>query len=215
MGDRYAPAEIEPKWQARWDESGINKSRESQPGKLNWFALTMFPYPSGDVHIGHWFAFAPADAHARFKKMQGFNVLSPQGFDAFGLPAENAAIERGIHPREWTYSNIENMRRQFRLMGNMYDWDREIVTCDPEYYRWNQLFFLRFYENDLAYRAEGLANWCETDQTTIANEQVKDGLCERCGTVVVRRNMTQWFFRITKYADELLQMDEIEWPDKI
>jgi len=175
----------------------------------------MYPYPSGDVHIGHWFAFAPADAHARFKRMQGFNVLHPQGFDAFGLPAENAAIARNIHPRDWTLSSMENMRQQFRSMGTMYDWDREIITCQPDYYRWNQLFFLRFLEAGLAYRAKAAANWCPGCRTTLANEQVKEGACERCGTAVVRRDMEQWFFRITKYADELLDMSSIEWPEKI
>ncbi|MCH7594722.1 MAG: leucine--tRNA ligase [Chloroflexi bacterium] len=213
--DRYAPAEIEPKWQARWDESGINKTRDSEPDKPNWYALSMFPYPSGDLHVGHWFMYVGADVHARFMRMQGYNVLHPQGFDAFGLPAENAAIARDIHPRDWTYRTIANMRGQFRLMGASYDWDREIVTCNPDYYRWNQYFFLKFFEKGLAYRAEGPVNWCETDQTTLANEQVKDGVCERCGTPVVRRNMTQWFFRITDYADELLDMSAIDWPENI
>ena len=211
----YLPGDIEPKWQARWRDSGIDRSVDSQPGRQNWFALTMYPYPSGDVHIGHWFAFAPADAHARFKRMQGYNVLHPQGFDAFGLPAENAAIERNIHPRDWTLASMENMRQQFRSMGTMYDWDREVITCQPEYYRWNQLFFLKLLEAGLAYRAKAAANWCPGCQTTLANEQVKEGGCERCGTSVVRRDMEQWFFRITKYADELLDMSRIEWPEKI
>ena len=175
----------------------------------------MFPYPSGDLHIGHWFAFTPADAHARFKRMQGHNVMHPQGFDAFGLPAENAAISRGINPRKWTLDNIDNMRRQFHLMGTSYDWNRELSTCLPEYYRWNQFFFLKFYEKNIAYRKEGSVNWCPKDQTTLANEQVKDGDCERCGTKVLRREMPQWYFRITDYADELLRMDQIEWPEKI
>ena len=175
----------------------------------------MFPYPSGDVHIGHWYAYAPGDAHARFMRMAGYNVMHPQGFDAFGLPAENAAIQRGTHPREWTLANVENMRRQFRLMGNGYDWDREIVTCTPEYYRWNQYFFLKFLEAGLAYRKAGPANWCPSCNTPLANEQVKDGKCERCETSVTKRDLPQWFFRITKYADELLQMDAIQWPDKI
>ena len=213
--DRYNPADIERKWQQRWESDGIYNAPDHVPGKENWYALTMFPYPSGDVHIGHWFAFAPADAHARFMRMQGYNVLHPQGFDAFGLPAENAAIARNIHPRDWTYDNIRNMRRQFRLMGNSYDWSREVVTCDPEYYKWNQFFFLKFLEAGLAYRQRATANWCPTDNTTLANEQVKDGACERCGTPVEKRDMPQWFFRITKYADELLEMDAIDWPEKI
>ena len=211
----YLPGDIEPKWQARWRDSGIDRSADSRPGKQNWFALTMYPYPSGDVHVGHWYAYAPPDAHARFKRMQGYNVLHPQGFDAFGLPAENAAIERNINPRDWTLASMENMRRQFRSMGTMYDWDREIITCEPEYYRWNQLFFLKFLEAGLAYRAKAAANWCPGCQTTLANEQVKEGACERCATPVVRRDMEQWFFRITKYADELLDMSRIEWPEKI
>ncbi|MBI4306943.1 MAG: leucine--tRNA ligase, partial [Chloroflexi bacterium] len=213
--DRYIPAAIEPKWQERWERDGIYRTPDNVPGKENWFALTMFPYPSGDVHVGHWYAFAPADAHARFRRMQGYNVLHPQGFDAFGLPAENAAISRNINPREWTYTNIENMRRQFRMMGNSYDWSREIVTCNPDFYRWNQYFFLKFYEAGLAYRARSMANWCPSCQTTLANEQVKEGACERCSTPVTKREMDQWFFRITKYADELLDTSKLDWPEKI
>jgi leucyl-tRNA synthetase len=212
---RYNPAEVEAKWQRRWAADDLYRTEDKVPGKENWYALTMFPYPSGDLHIGHWFAFTPADAHARFKRMQGYNVLHPQGFDAFGLPAENAAISRGIDPRRWTLDNIANMRRQFKLMGASYDWSRELATCLPDYYRWNQYFFLKFFEKGIAYRKDGPVNWCPKDQTTLANEQVKDGVCERCGTVVVRREMPQWFFRITDYADELLEMDAIDWPEKI
>ncbi len=212
---RYVPGEIEPKWHKRWDESGLYRTKDHSDGKDNWFALTMFPYPSGDLHIGHWFAFSGGDVGARFKRMQGYNVMHPQGFDAFGLPAENAAISDNIHPRKWTYDRIANLRRQFRLMGNSYDWSRQVVTCDPEYYRWNQYFFLKMFEEGLAYRAEGAANWCPHCQTTLANEQVKDGSCERCEATVERRELPQWFFRITKYADELLNMDQIDWPEKI
>ena len=212
---RYVPGDIEPKWHRRWEESGLYRTEDRADGKDNWFALTMFPYPSGDLHIGHWFAFSGGDVGARFKRMQGYNVLHPQGFDAFGLPAENAAISHNIHPRQWTYDRIANLRRQFQLMGNSYDWSRQIVTCDPEYYRWNQYFFLKMFESGLAYRAEGAANWCPQDQTTLANEQVKDGSCERCGAPVERRELPQWFFRITKYADELLKMEDIDWPEKI
>ena len=212
---RYVPGEIEPKWHERWDESGLYRTDDHSDGKDNWFALTMFPYPSGDLHIGHWFAFTGGDVGARFKRMQGYNVMHPQGFDAFGLPAENAAISDNIHPRKWTYDRIANLRRQFHLMGNSYDWSRQVVTCDPEYYRWNQYFFLKMFEAGLAYRAEGAANWCPQDQTTLANEQVKDGSCERCEATVERRDLPQWFFRITKYADELLNMDQIDWPEKI
>lgn len=213
--NRYNPAELEPKWQKRWESDGLYRTEDHEPGKDNWYALTMFPYPSGDVHIGHWFAYTPADAHARFMRMQGYNVMHPQGFDAFGLPAENAAISRGIDPHKWTLSNMDNMRRQFKLMGASYDWSRELATCLPDYYRWNQYFFLKFFEKGIAYRKDGPANWCPKDQTTLANEQVKDGECERCGTTVVRREMPQWFFGITKYADELLEMDQIDWPEKI
>jgi leucyl-tRNA synthetase len=211
----YLPAEIEAKWQKKWDTDGLYRAADSVPGKENWYALTMFPYPSGDVHIGHWFAYAPADAHARFMRMQGYNVMHPQGFDSFGLPAENAAISHGAEPREWTLSNMGNMRRQFKLMGASYDWTRELSTCNPDYYKWNQFFFLKFLKNGIAYRKNGAANWCPKDQTTLANEQVKDGACERCGTLVTRREMPQWFFRITDYADELLEMDGIDWPEKI
>ena len=180
---RYVPGEIEPKWHKRWDHSGLYRTEDQSDGKDNWFALTMFPYPSGDLHIGHWFAFTGGDVGARFKRMQGYNVMHPQGFDAFGLPAENAAISDNIHPRKWTYDRIANLRRQFGLMGNSYDWSRQVVTCDPEYYRWNQYFFLKMFEAGLAYRAEGAANWCPKDQTTLANEQVKDGVCERCEAI--------------------------------
>ena len=213
--DRYTPANIEKKWQAKWEADGIYEAADSVEGKEDYFALTMFPYPSGELHMGHWYAYAPADTYARFKRMQGYNVMQPQGFDSFGLPAENAAIERGEDPREWTYKNIENSRRQFREMGAGYDWTRELATSDPEYYKWNQYWFLKFYENGLAYRKHGQANWCPQDQTTLANEQVKDGACERCGTPVIKRALPQWYFAITKYADELLEMDQIDWPEKI
>jgi len=211
----YSPSNVETAWQDRWDEAGIYRTSDHVPGKENFYHLTMFPYPSGDLHIGHWFAFAPADAAARFRRMMGYNVLHPQGFDAFGLPAENAAIERNIHPREWTLRNVENMRRQFRMMGCSYDWSREVVTCMPEYYRWNQFFFLKFLEAGLAYRSEAPANWCPSCQTTLANEQVKDGNCERCDAAVNKRQMMQWFYRITRYADELLELGSMDWPDNI
>ncbi|MQG88181.1 MAG: leucine--tRNA ligase [SAR202 cluster bacterium] len=206
---------MEKKWQTQWESDGIYEASDYIEGKENYFSLVMFPYPSGDIHMGHWFQYSGSDAYARFKRMQGYNVLHPQGFDSFGLPAENAAIERGADPRKWTYSNIDNSRRQFREMGASYDWSRELVTSDPEYYKWNQYWFLQFYKNGLAYRENGQANWCPKDQTTLANEQVKDGVCERCGTTVTRRAMPQWFFAITKYADELLDMDDLDWPEKI
>ncbi len=212
---RYTPANIEKKWQAKWEKDGIYNAADHVEGKENFFSLVMFPYPSGDIHMGHWFQYSGSDAYARFKRMQGYNVMHPQGFDSFGLPAENAAIEHGEDPREWTYLNIENSRRQFREMGGSYDWTRELVTSDPEYYKWNQYFFLQFLKNGLAYRKDGQVNWCPKDQTTLANEQVKDGVCERCGTIVVKRALPQWYFAITKYADELLNFDQIDWPEKI
>jgi len=212
--EEYKPYEIEQKWQKKWAEDKLYYASD-QSNKPKWYALTMFPYTSGDLHIGHWYAMAPADAYARFKRMQGYNVLHPMGFDAFGLPAENAAIKRGIHPREWTLRNIENMRRQLKSIGAIYDWDREVITCLPEYYRWTQWFFLKLYQGGLAYRAKAPVNWCPSCQTVLANEQVLGGLCERCSTQVVRRDLEQWFFRITKYAEELLNFDGIDWPEKI
>ena len=212
--EEYKPYEIEQKWQKKWAEDKLYYASD-QSNKPKWYALTMFPYTSGDLHIGHWYAMAPADAYARFKRMQGYNVLHPMGFDAFGLPAENAAIKRGIHPREWTLRNIENMRRQLKSIGAIYDWDREVITCLPEYYRWTQWFFLKLYRGGLAYRAKAPVNWCPSCQTVLANEQVLGGLCERCSTQVVRRDLEQWFFRITKYAEELLNFDGIDWPEKI
>ena len=212
---RHNYQEIDAKWQARWAEDGLYRVSDDDP-RPKWYELTMYPYPSGDLHVGHWYAMAPSDAHARFRRMQGYNVLHPMGFDGFGLPAENAAISRGIHPYTWTMGNIDNMRRQLRSMGPVYDWDREVVTCDPQYYKWNQWFFLRLYKAGLAYRAHAPANWCPSCNTVLANEQVVEGgHCERCGTAVTHRDLNQWFFRITSYADELLDHSKIDWPDKI
>jgi len=211
---RYTPGEVDKKWQDRWAADNLYHVPDNDP-RPKWFELTMYPYPSGDLHIGHWYAMTPSDAHARFKRMQGFNVMHPMGFDAFGLPAENAAIKGGVHPHVSTMKNIENMRRQLRSMGNIYDWDRELVTCLPDYYKWNQWLFLKFYEAGLAYRDFAAANWCPNDHTVLANEQVIDGRCERCDTEVVRREINQWLFRVTKYADELLDHSKIDWPDKI
>ncbi|MCL0095364.1 leucine--tRNA ligase [Dehalococcoidia bacterium] len=215
MIEKYNPPEIERKWQSRWQETRLYAtSEDSDRPKL--YELTMFPYTSGDLHIGHWYAMAPADVHARFMRMKGYNVLHPMGFDAFGLPAENAAIDRDIHPHTWTMKNIENMRRQFRSMGAIYDWDREVITCLPDYYRWTQWLFLKLYEAGLAYRAKAPANWCSRCQTVLANEQVTaEGRCERCAAAVIRKDLEQWFFRITRYADELMQHEGIDWPEQV
>ena len=211
----YNPSIIEPKWQKKWKDSKIYNVDLDSKNKENYFSLTMFPYPSGDLHIGHWYAFTPADSYSRFKKMKGFNVLHTQGFDAFGLPAENAAISRNVNPMKWTFDNIDNMRGQFNLMGNSYDWSRELITCTPEYYKWNQFFFLKMYEKGIAYRKNGAVWWDPVDQTTLANEQVVEGKSERSGADVVRKMMPQWYFKITDYAEELLEMDDLGWPEKI
>jgi leucyl-tRNA synthetase len=214
MTANYNPQEIEKKWQQRWADDRLYEVSEDSP-RPKWYALTMFPYTSGDLHIGHWYAMAPSDVGARFKRMQGYNVLHPMGFDAFGLPAENAAIKRGIHPFVWTMQNVENMRRQLKSMGAIYDWSREVITCLPDYYKWTQWFFLKLYEHGLAYRGQAQVNWCPQCQTVLANEQVLDGFCERCGAAVIKRDLEQWFFRITRYADELMEFDGIDWPERI
>jgi leucyl-tRNA synthetase len=214
MADRYAPQTIERKWQAQWDAEGLYRCDLNAPAPKH-YALVMFPYTSGDLHIGHWYNFAPADAHARYKRMRGYNVFLPIGFDAFGLPAEEAAIKRGTHPFVWTRDNIERMADQLKTIGGMYDWSHTLATCYPDYYRWNQWLFLQFLERGLAYRAKAAANWCPHCQTVLANEQVLDGACERCGTPVVRRDLEQWFFRITNYAEELLDFAALEWPERV
>jgi leucyl-tRNA synthetase len=214
--ERYHHLEIEPKWQKRWEEEGRHRStvRSDQP---KYYALTMLPYPSGDLHIGHWYAITPSDAHARFKRMNGYNVLFPMGFDAFGLPAENAAIKRGVHPFKWTMGNIDRMRNQMKSMGAIFDWHREIVSCLPEYYRWTQWFFLKFYEKGIAYRKFSPVDFCPQCNTTLAREQVwgEDRHCERCGTPVIKKELNQWFFRITDYADELLDFSGLDWPERV
>ncbi|MEO8538216.1 MAG: leucine--tRNA ligase [bacterium] len=214
MTDRYNPHAIEPKWRERWEESRIYAAPDDDP-RPKWYALTMFPYPSGDLHTGHWYAMAPSDVAARYRRMLGYNVMFPMGFDSFGLPAENAAIKRNIDPKEWTYHNIDRMRGQLKLMGASFDWDREVITSDPEFYKWTQWWFLQFYKRGLAYEAESLANWCPGCQTVLANEQVIDGRCERSDDLVERKMMRQWFFKITAYADELLRYDNIDWPERI
>ena len=214
MSDAYDPAVVEPKWQKRWETDQLYRSVVDW-SKPKHYALTMLPYPSGDLHIGHWFAMTPSDARARFMRMRGYNVLFPMGFDAFGLPAENAAIQRNIHPKTWTYANVERMRRQLRSMGAMFDWEREAVSCDPAYYRWTEWFFSQFFQNELAYRGEGMVNWSETLQTVLANEQVIDGKDERTGQPVIQKLMEQWFFAITRYCDQLLNFEGLDWPEPV
>ncbi len=215
MPQPYEPAAIESKWQARWTRDGLYRLRGDDP-RPKWYDLVMYPYPSGDLHIGHWYQYAPYDTHVRFMRMRGYNVFAPMGYDAFGLPAENAAIRHGAHPYTWTMDNISRMGEQFRSMGPSFNWEQEIICCQPEYYRWNQWFFLQFYKKGLAYRAKAEANWCPSCNTVLANEQVVGGACERCGTTVERRELEQWFFRITKYAEELLDFSGLlDWPEKI
>ncbi len=215
MTDRYNPAEIEKKWQRRWEADGLYRTNLNDTQR-RFYYLSMLPYTSGDLHVGHWYNYTGPDIQARFLRMRGKNVFFPIGFDAFGLPAENAAIKQGIHPHKWTYDNIDRMRGQLKSMGAMFDWSSEAITSDPEYYRWNQWFFLQLYEKGLAYRALAPANWCPSCQTVLANEQVlPDGTCERCGTPVTHRDLEQWFLRTTAYADELLDFSGLDWPDRI
>ena len=215
---RYEAAEIEPRWQRRWEEEGLYRASEDPADpRPRFYALDMFPYPSGDLHMGHAEAFSGGDAVARYRWMRGYNVLHPIGWDAFGLPAENAAIRRGIHPKEWTYANIEQQAASFKRMGMSFDWSRRLATCDPDYYRWTQWLFLQLFERGLAYRKNAPVNWCPKDQTVLANEQVIAGACERCGTPVERRDLTQWFFKITDYAQRLLDDEEdlTDWPERV
>ncbi len=211
---KYNPKEIEGKWQQQWEIEGLGHAPDDSP-KPKFYHLVMFPYPSGDLHMGHWYNYSGHDAYGRFMSMRGYNVMQPIGFDAFGLPAENAAIKRGIQARTWTLANIENMRKQFRAMGARWDWEREVVTCLPDYYTWTQWLFLQFYKHGLAYRTKAPANWCPSCNTTLANEQVlANGTCERCGSMVIRKEIDQWLLKITAYAEELLKFDGIEWPEK-
>jgi leucyl-tRNA synthetase len=214
--ERYDPASIEPRWQARWAELNLYRTDLQDTTRPKFYMLTMYPYPSGDIHIGHWWAMTPPDVIARFHRMHGENVFFPIGFDAFGLPAENAAIKNGINPRAWTMSNIDNMRRQLRAMGSTFDWEAEVVTADPQYYRWNQWFFLRFLEKGLAYRATSPVDWCPNDGT-LAREQVvgTDRHCWRCGAKVEKRDLAQWYLKVTDYADELLDFSGLDWPEQV
>lgn len=213
---KYSPSKIEHKWQKYWESKKIYETKDSENDKRNFMLLVEFPYPSGDLHTGHWYAFAVPDIYGRYLRMKGFNVMYPIGFDAFGLPAENAAIQRKIHPRDWTKANIKKMSKQLRSMGAAFDWSREVQTINPEYYKWTQWMFLKFYEKGLAYRAQTFVNWCSKDKTVLANEQVINGCCDRCGTEVEQKELAQWMFKITDYADRLVDdLDKIDYPETV
>ena len=207
--------ETDKKWQAKWAETELYKFNPDAEGK-KLYCLEMFSYPSGaNLHLGHWYNYSLTDSWARFKHMQGYNLFHPMGFDSFGLPAENYAIKTGIHPQDSTLKNIDTMEKQLQAMGTTVDWDYEVKTCMPDYYRWNQWFFIELYKRGLAYRKNAPVNWCPSCKTVLANEQVVDGECERCHSEVVRKNMTQWFFKITEYAQELLDdLPKLDWPEK-
>jgi leucyl-tRNA synthetase len=216
LEEKYNPRIIETKWQASWEEEGLNRAHENKD-LSPFYCLEMFPYPSGRIHIGHARNYVIGDVISRYKRMRGFNVLHPMGWDAFGLPAENAAIQRGVHPLQWTFENIGFMKKQLKRMGLSYDWEREVTTCEPEYYRWNQWFFLQMLERGLAYKKASSVNWCPSCQTVLANEQVIDEKCWRCESTVTQKELEQWFFKITAYADELLEdTDKLKgWPEKV
>ncbi|MFI5294941.1 MAG: leucine--tRNA ligase [Thermodesulfovibrionales bacterium] len=216
MEERYDPKRVEPKWQKYWAEKNLHKTLYDE-SREKFYCLEMFPYPSGKIHMGHVRNYAIGDVIARYKRMRGFNVLHPMGWDAFGMPAENAAINHGIHPSKWTYENISYMKDQLNKLGLSYDWEREVTTCSPEYYRWNQWFFIRMLEKGLAYRKSSYVNWCPSCRTVLANEQVIDSKCWRCDSVVIQKELFQWFLRITQYAEELLAgCDGLTgWPDKV
>jgi len=211
----YTPCEVEKKWQEKWEETNLYKVDLKERKKKKYYSLVMFPYPSGDrLHIGHWYNYGPADSHARYMRMQGYNVLAPMGFDSFGLPAENYAIKTGVHPKKSTEKNCKHMRKQLTAIGTMYDWNKEIVTSDPDYYKWSQWIFLQLYKNDLAYKKMAPVNWCSSCQTVLANEQVQNGSCERCNTDIEKKNLSQWFFKISNYAEKLLDYEGLNWPEK-
>ena len=211
----YQPKQIEEKWRKIWEEKKLYQPREKVSGKKNFYHLVMFPYTSGNLHLGHWYNYTGADVYARFQLMNGFNVLSPIGFDSFGLPAENAAIKHETSPDSWTEKNIEKMESQLKTIGTIYDWSREVITSHPDYYKWTQWLFIQFYKHGLVYRAKRWVNWCPSCQTVLANEQVVDGKCERCGTPVVQKEMEHWLFKITDYAEELISgLDDLDWPER-
>jgi leucyl-tRNA synthetase len=214
--EKYEPGQIEVRWQERWEADRLFEAK-IDPAREKFYFLTMLPYTSGNLHMGHWYAMSASDVRARYISMRGYNVMFPIGFDAFGLPAENAAIERNIHPKTWTYENIDKMRVQLRRMGARWDWSREAISADPEYYKWTQWFFLKLFEHGLAYKKMAPVDWCPKDQTVLAREQVigDERVCERCKTPVVKKDLEQWFFRITNYADELLDFSNIDWPERV
>ena len=216
---KYVPAEIESKWQRKWESDKLYRVDLKQ-AKKPFYLLVEFPYSSGDLHIGHWFAFGVTDIYGRFKRMQGYDVFFPVGFDAFGLPAENAAIKRGLHPQDWTLSNVKTMTAQFKMMGAIHDWDHQVITCMPEYYKWNQWIFLKMLEKGIAYRGKTFSNWCPVDKTVLADENVEAGKCWRCGAEVIQKEVDQWFLKITGYADKLLWESEpekiaVDWPKAV
>jgi leucyl-tRNA synthetase len=215
MLDKYSPQSIEPKWREFWSKEKLATAKKNE-SQEKYYCLEMFPYPSGEgLHVGHWRGYVIADTWTRYQMMLGKQVLHPMGWDAFGLPAENRAIKLGIHPAESTKQAIENMKRQLQEIGSLYDWDREINTSEPNYYRWTQWIFLELYKLGLAYRKEALVNWCPQDKTVLANEQVIEGKCDRCGSEVTKKALKQWFFKVTDYAEELLRFEDIEWSEKV
>ncbi len=212
----YNHQEIEKNAREKWEKLDLYRTDLSDSSKESYYLLAEFPYPSGDLHIGHWYAFALTDIYARLLRLRGKNVFFPIGFDAFGLPAENAAIKHGVNPAEWTAKNIERMHTQLTSMGSSFDWSKEVVTCDPSYYQWTQWLFTKLFEQNLAEHREASVKWCPKDQTVLANEQVHDGHCERCGTVVEEKRLTQWFLKITEYADRLLTgLEKLPWREEI
>src|SRR3990172_5293096 len=211
---KYNPQKIERRWQKYWDAKKLYSPNDAAGKKKNFMLLTEFPYPSGNLHIGHWYAFSVPDILAGYLRMNGKNVLYPVGFDAFGLPAENAALKRGINPKKWTEKNIAHMTKQLKRMGATFDWSRAVSTIDSEYYRWTQLLFLEMYERGLAYRAKTAANWCPSCRTVLANEQVIYGACERCGTAVMKKELVQWMLKTTAYAGRLIDdVEKLDWPE--
>ncbi|MFW6284642.1 MAG: leucine--tRNA ligase, partial [Desulfosalsimonas sp.] len=216
MDQRYDPQTIEPKWQQAWEKTRAF-CVDADASREKYYLLEMFPYPSGRIHIGHVRNYTIGDVVARYKRMCGYNVLHPMGWDAFGMPAENAAIANKTHPAQWTWENIAAMRKQLKRLGLSYDWERELATCDPKYYKWEQWLFIRMYEKGMVYRKESLVNWCETCSTVLANEQVENGECWRCGRPVKQKKLWGWFFKITDYADDLLEYCEKlpGWPEKV